>query len=220
MPIEAIIFDMDGLLIDSEPSWRHAEITIFNRLGVPLTEKMTLETVGLRLDEVVRYWFDRFQWDSFTESEVEEMILSEMAALHNKQCILLPGVLQTLEFFHKRSIPMAIASSSHPLLISTAIEKTGIAHYLSVIQSGYQEYYSKPNPEIFLSAAAKLNVMPTKCLVFEDSFNGMIAALAARMKVVAVPDQSCGIDPRFICADLQLATLEAFTPDIWSKLNI
>lgn len=219
MEIKAVIFDMDGLLIDSEPIWRMAEVRIFNELGVPLTEEMTFTTVGLRLDEVVSYWYDRHPWTGPGRSEVEEMIIKAVADLHRSQCRLMPGVKSTLDFLKQQDIPLAVASSSHPLLISTALDSTGITGYFNVIQSGYQEYYSKPNPEIFLTVAAKLAVPPHHCLVFEDSYNGMIAGLAARMKVIAVPEQHTIADPRFVCADHTLRSLEDFTPELWAALN-
>ncbi|HQW10828.1 MAG TPA: hexitol phosphatase HxpB [Saprospiraceae bacterium] len=217
--IEAVIFDMDGLLIDSEPLWRKAEIIVFNQLGVPLTEDMMSDTVGLRLDEVVSYWHTRYPWSEPGKEEVEQQIIESMAFLNSHEVELLPGVKNTLDFLTSKGLPLGLASASHPTLIHLALEHTGIKKYFTTIQSGYQEYFSKPHPEIFITTASLLGVRNENTLVFEDSFHGMIAGLAARMKVIAVPDPPQRQDPRWLCADIILDSLEQFDTAVWETIN-
>ena len=106
---------------------------------------------------------------------------------------------------------MALASSSPMQLIHAVVEKLNIVSQLSIIQSAENEALGKPHPSVFLSTAHALGVPPVNCLVFEDSVNGVIAALAARMKVVAIPDTEQSNDPRFVVAHLRLPSLEAFS---------
>ena len=105
---------------------------------------------------------------------------------------------------------MALASSSHEILIQTVIKKLSLEKYFLVTRSGQHEKYGKPHPQIFISTAQALNVYPTDCIVFEDSLNGILAAKAARMYCIAVPDIHRFNEPRMAIADLKLKSLEEF----------
>ncbi len=210
--LKAIIFDMDGLLIDSEPLWKEAEIQVFNDLGVPMTEEMCREVTGLRIDEVIAHWYKYYPWKGDSLEQVQERIISQMKTLILKKGKALPGVPAIFEFFKAKNIPMVIASSSSFELIHTVVEKLKIGHYLEFVHSAEVESHGKPHPAIFLTAAKKLGVAPTDCLVFEDSFFGVLAGKAARMKVIAVPEKN---DKRFAIADLVLDTLEGFGEENW-----
>lgn len=110
--IKAVIFDMDGLLIDSEPLWQEAEMKIFADIGVPLTKDMAKKTMGLISDEVVSHWFSLYSWKTPTKKEVEERIIGKVIELINQRGASKNGVIKTLDFFKNKNIPMAIASSS------------------------------------------------------------------------------------------------------------
>jgi len=216
--IKAVIFDMDGLLIDSEPVWREAEKEIFSLVGMTLTDEMCFETVGLRIDEVVRHWKNKFSWDNYSESEIEEKIIQKVIELIKEKCKVLPGVYEAIHFFKKKNIPLAIASASAVPIIETVVEKLNIKNEFNVIHSAQNEPFGKPHPVVYLSTAKLLGVDPVHCLVFEDSFNGVIAAKAARMKVVAVPEDIHYGEERFHAADWQLRTLEEV--EKWWNENI
>ncbi len=216
--IQAIIFDMDGLLIDSEPVWVEAEIEVFSKVGVPLTPEMTKQTMGLRSDEVVRHWHQRFPWDEPSQKAVDEELIQTMVTLLGANDIARPGVQEIIALFEKLELPMAIASSSPRRLINAAIHKLAIDHKMKVIHSAEHEPYGKPHPGVYISAAEKLGVNPEYCLAFEDSPNGILAAKAAKMKCIAVPDEKMQDSKVFGIADRVLASLRDFTPAILKEL--
>jgi sugar-phosphatase len=115
----------------------------------------------------------------------------------------------------RAGLQLAVASSSPPRLIEASLARLGLRDHFTEIVSAESEPYGKPHPAVFLTTAARLGVAPTECLVFEDSLNGLVAAKAARMICVAVPER---VDPRFAFADLVLPSLEAFDDDALATL--
>ncbi len=214
--IKAVIFDMDGLLIDSEPFWKSVEIEVFKQVGIDLTVEMCLETVGLRIDEVITYWHEKMPWTSISKKEIETQIVDKMIEEITNKGEALKGVFQTIEFFKKRQIPMAIASSSYLKIINAVVDRLDIRENFEVIYSAEFEKHGKPNPATFITTAEKLGVSPMNCLVFEDSLNGVLAGKSARMMTVAVPDYE---NPKFIIADLILNSLEDWNETVFEKLN-
>ncbi len=208
--IKAVIFDMDGLLINSEPFWRQAEAEEFKILNLPISEEDCSETMGLRIDVAVKYWFDKYNFNKADINETSDKILKRVIELVNKKGELLPGVLKILNVLKNNNIPMAIASSSAIELIEAVLKTCNIKNYFNAIASAEFEEYGKPHPAVFLSAAKKLAISPEKCLVFEDSISGIISAKAALMKTIAVPSNIVKNDPKFIIADKILNSLEEF----------
>ncbi len=214
---KAAIFDMDGLLINSEPFWREAEINIFHKLGVPMTESMCESVMGIRIDEVVDHWFHQYPWEGPDQHQVKEMIIREVERLIFEKGEALPGVYDILKFFKKKDFKIALASSSSYRLINAVLDKLQIRDYFEVIQSAERLKFGKPHPEIFIYTKDKLNVRYSNCIVFEDSIMGVVAAKASRMKVVAVPDLE-NLNPQFCLADLTLKSLENFSESHLSDL--
>jgi sugar-phosphatase len=209
--LAAAIFDMDGLLIDSEPLWCQAEQRVFARLGIRLTEAMCAETRGLRSDEVVAYWHHRQPWQGETLKAVESEIVAEAGRLIQTQGQALAGVMTTLAAFKQHGYRLALASSSPYTLIDTVVAKLGIGDYFEVICSAIEEKFGKPHPAIYLTTARRLGVPPVNCVALEDSIAGVQAAKAAGMRVVAVPAASQFDAPEFGQADLKLRSLEDFS---------
>jgi sugar-phosphatase len=110
--IEAAIFDMDGLLVDSEPFWAQAEIEVFGSVGMQMTPDMPKETMGLRIEEVVQYWYERFPWEKMSREDVAARLVDRVIELINERGELLPGAREAIGFFVERKIPLAIASSA------------------------------------------------------------------------------------------------------------
>ncbi len=214
----AVIFDMDGLLIDSEPIWREAEKEIFAEVGISLTEEMCYTTVGLRIDEVVNHWYSKFPWENPSQEIIKEKIIDKVIELVLQKGEILPGVIQTIEYFHSKNYPLAIASASSMRIIDAVTEKFNLKKYFTVIHSAEFEEYGKPHPAVFISTAKKLNVLPQNCLVFEDSLNGVIAAKAARMKVIAVPENIHFENPKFELADDKIKSLAEFYPQLAHRI--
>lgn len=202
---DGAIFDMDGLLIDSEPLWRRAEVEVFASVGVHLTEAMCEATTGLRIDEVVAHWRARRPWEGETIEAVAARIVERMIALVGEVGEAMPGAHAAVDACARAGLALALASSSPDRLIDATLDRLDLADRFAVRRSAQHETHGKPHPAVFLRAAGELGLPPTRCLVFEDSLNGVIAAKAARMTCVAVPEVD---DPRFCIADRVLRSLE------------
>ena len=205
-----MVFDLDGLLIDSEPFWRRAEIEVFATVGVQLTEADTRQTMGLRIDDAVLHWYQRRPWSGLEPVEVERAVTARVAELIESMGEPMPGALDVVDLCRDRSIPMAVCSGSYAQVIEAALDRLGLTSSMSAWHSAEWEPLGKPHPGAYLSTAAKLGVDPTACLAFEDSFNGAISAKAARMRVVAVPESAALASSRWGFCDLVLDSLEAF----------
>jgi sugar-phosphatase len=210
MQSKTIIFDMDGILIDSEPLWKIAEIEAFAKVGLDVTTKSLEESVGLRIDEVVKIWHKKVQWTNKTPKEVEDDIVNILIREIKIQGKELPGVTDLLKSLKSKGYKIGLATSSYQRIIDAVLEKLNIAEYFDICHSAEFEVHGKPHPSVFMSAADKLGVSPLDCLVFEDSLNGVIAAKAARMKVIAVPEHSNTYNPKLMVADDVIKSLNDF----------
>jgi sugar-phosphatase len=215
--ISAVIFDMDGLLVSSEPLWRRAEIEAFAEVGVTLTEEMCLETTGLRIDQVVEHWRRRFGFTKRSHAEVRRNVLDRVARLIADEAAPLPGAIELVERAASE-LPIALASSSPHAIIDAVLDRFGARERFTVIHSADEEDHGKPHPAVFITTASRLDLPAVECLVFEDSFNGVLAAKAARMRCVAVPEEEHRDDPRFVIADRVLPDLRAIDDAIWREL--
>jgi len=187
--IKAVIYDMDGLIIDSEPLWKIAEIESFQQIGFDFTVEMCALTTGMRIDQVVNYWWKQLKWDKCSQEDVVYAIEDKMVKLIISNGEILPGVLNSLKLLSSLNIPIALASSSSMKLINTTLETLKIKDYFKVIHSAEDEVAGKPDPAVFLTSANKLKINPENCLVLEDSKAGMMAGLAAKMRTVVIPEK-------------------------------
>lgn len=206
--IDLVIYDMDGLLIDSEPFWRIAQRKVFATVGLPLSDDDCKSTTGFRFDEVVEHWYHQQPWTSKTKAEVHDEVLEEMEYAIRHHALAMPGVHASLRLFQAKGIRLALASSSAMRLIKATVQKLDIEPYFELLVSAEHEPYGKPHPAVFLRTAETLKVRPENCLVLEDSFNGVLAAKAAKMKCIAIPDPAHFEDQRFSIADIKLKSLE------------
>jgi sugar-phosphatase len=211
---DAVIFDMDGVLIDSEPLWKIAMEEVFHALGSTLKKEDFQKTVGLRIDEVVHFWNHHENWGISNESEIEEAIIVKMIELISKNAQPLSGVIETLSFLKYKGLKIGLATSSSSRLIKVVLAELNIARFFDFVHSAENEAYGKPHPAVYIKVAEKLNVSPTKCLVIEDSFNGVIAGLAAKMKVVCIPEKTHFPNQRLAVADFHFETMNDFLLEI------
>ena len=207
MSIKAVIYDMDGVLIDSEPFWRIAEVETFLDVGLPFTEEMCKPTMGMRTADVIDYWFDKTPWSGKTKKEVELDMLQRVTQLINENGKELEGVIFSLNYFKNKGLKIALASSSAMSLIEAVLKKLQIKNYFEIINSAEYLNYGKPHPEIYIKTSKELKVNPDECLVIEDSLNGVLSAKSAMMKVIAIPDKENRYDKRFVIADHMLKSL-------------
>lgn len=204
---DAVIFDMDGVLIDSEPLWKIAMEDVFHSVGSVLTKQDFQKTVGLRLDEVILFWHQHEGWKNASPKEVEQQIVLRMVELIRENGNPLPGVIETLTFLKERNVKIGLATSSYEILINAVLRELKITDQFDVTHSAEHEQYGKPHPAVYLTVAERLNVQAIRCLVIEDSLNGIISAKAARMKVVCIPEKTHHIEPKLILADYQYETM-------------
>ncbi len=213
--VGAVIFDMDGLLIDSEPLWVRAEIEVFGSVGVDLDESDCARTKGLRVDDVVAYWAARRGFASASPSDVEARLVARVVELVRAEGVPLPGIdaaIAAARSVNGRSI--ALASSSPMAIIEAALARLGLDRAFDVVCSAQGEPFGKPHPAIFLRTAERLGTSPLDCVVIEDSMTGVIAAKAARMGCIAVPVDR---DPRFAVADVVVRSLAEITPALLDR---
>lgn len=218
MKFSAVIFDMDGLLIDSEPLWQQAGSEMLQQFGVTLTEEEYNLTTGLRTPEWVDYWFTHFTIDKKEAVAAAKMVEQNALEKIKQHGIAMPGVEYIMQFFKENKFQIGLASSSPMRLIEAVVEKLNIRPYLNAITSAEHLPYGKPHPHVFLNCAELLTVPPTVCICFEDSFNGMIAAKAARMKCVVVPAPHVHHQGRWDAADYKLTSLLQFNQQLLEGL--
>lgn len=216
--IKSVIFDMDGLIVDSEPFWRMAERTVFGSYGINLTEELCRSTTGMRLDNVVTHWNTIYPGHIADESKVAREILAEVTRLVTTYGEPMAGVHQVAQMFAERGWTMALASASAMSLINAVLDKLDVRKYFNVIQSAENVRYGKPHPEIFLTTAEALGTAPTECLVLEDSIFGVIAGKAASMKVIAVPDKELAGRREYGVADAVLHSLDEIDDELLNGL--
>lgn len=212
--IEAVIFDMDGVLIDSEPVWKDAMEEVFESVGCPLTREDFQITVGLRLDEVIAYWYKVSPWKNVTPEEVMKRIISRMVELLGVNGKPLSGVVDSLEFFKQKGLKIGLATSSYEVLIDCVLDTLSIRHFFDFTHSAEREAYGKPHPAVYITTANTLGVHPQHCLVIEDSINGVISGKAARMQVVCIPEKTHFPNPKLILADYTFESMDEMLKSI------
>jgi sugar-phosphatase len=216
--VRAVVFDMDGLLVDSEPIWKETETEVYGGAGVPITPELALRTKGLLQTEVADYWHRVHPYDA-EPAELARAVAEGVVRRIRERGRLLPGARAALDFVAAKGVPVALASSSPPLVIDAVLERFGLRPSFAVVRSAETESHGKPHPAIYVSTCRELGVPPLDTVAFEDSLNGVIAAKAARTTCVAVPAAHERDDPRFALADLVLPSLEALDEATWSRIT-
>ncbi|WP_224557720.1 hexitol phosphatase HxpB [Pectobacterium versatile] len=212
--IRAAIFDMDGLLIDSEPLWDKAELEVIASLGVDISLRESMkDTLGLRIDMVVELWYQRSPWATPARDEVVRRIIDRAIELVAEQRPLLPGVEHALQLCREQNLKIGLASASPLRMQQQVLRMFNLEHYFDVLMSAETLPYSKPHPEVYLNAANRLGVPPTQCVTLEDSVNGMIATKAARMRSIVIPQAEFRDDARWVLADDKLDSLNQLTAE-------
>jgi beta-phosphoglucomutase family hydrolase len=183
--IRAFIFDMDGVIVDSNPLHRVAWEEYNRRHGIKTTEEMHRRMYGKRNDQIVRDFFGEGLSDEevFAHGARKEALYREMLS-PRLQAALVPG-LQAFLARH-RKVPAAVATNAEPANVDFVLGNAGLREYFAAIVDGHQVANPKPHPEVYLRAAELLGVAPEYCVVFEDSYAGVQAGLAAGMRVVGV----------------------------------
>lgn len=182
---EAVIFDMDGVLVESEGLWKQAEFEVFSSLGVLVTEKGSQLTRSMTTKEVTRFWHEQFPWRGRTLPEVEEMVIQRVMELIRSEDCVIEGIRNFIKKLKAHHYKIGLATNAPEKIIPTVLKKTGTSDMFDLVSSADFEVMGKPHPAIYLNTAKKLKVRPQACAVIEDSQTGMEAARRAGMTVIA-----------------------------------
>lgn len=218
MSITTAIFDMDGLLIDSEPLWYEAALESLEKFNIHINHDEYYSSTGLRTKEFLQYWLSKYKVDLSNILATEDDITSRVINKVFEKGKMMPGVTSAIALAKKQELKIGLASSSPLSLIHAVLEKTGLQNTFTVTCSAEHLPFGKPHPQVFLDCANALNSQPTECICFEDSFNGLIAAKAARMKCIVVPHPDQAKADQWNIAELKLANLEELVEENFKPL--
>ncbi|MFW5787067.1 MAG: HAD family hydrolase [Bacillota bacterium] len=190
--IEAVIFDMDGVIIDSEPLHYEVNQEIFEELKINIDKKEYSRYIGVSNTEMWKDIIKRYKLNYSLKELVEIQKQKNLQHLKQGKLNTVPGVNKLIKNLHNRNIKLALASSSPPELIETALKLFNLGKYFSVIESGENVKNGKPEPDIFLKTASLLNINKNNIIIIEDSHNGVLAANKAGIKCVGFKNENSG----------------------------
>ena len=194
--IEAAIFDMDGLLIDSEPLWDQAEVEVMESLGVDTRRRDELpDLLGLRIDLVVDLWYAQQPWHGVDRAEATARIIRRAIELVEASRPLLPGVREAVALCKAQGLKVGLASASPLMMLEKVLDMFELRDQFDALASAEHLPWSKPHPQVYLNCAAALGVDPQ------------------RMRSIVVPEAENSRDPRFALADVKLSSLLALTAE-------
>jgi HAD superfamily hydrolase (TIGR01509 family) len=213
--IEAVVFDMDGVIVDSEQVWDDVREEYVRETGGTYTPAATRDMMGMSSLEWSRYMADQLDVPG-TPQEINAEIVRRMLARYGDAPPLIDGAVDAAHMAAARW-PLAIASSSNPELIEVVLRAAGLRELFPVTVSSQEVARGKPAPDVYLEAARRLDVEPDRCAAVEDSHNGIRSAKAAGMRVVAVPNPHFPPDEDALArADVVVRTVRELTPGLLS----
>ncbi len=214
VPVRGVIFDMDGLLVDTGHIWRSVGDEVFAALGADISEvSASGAAAGLGVADAMDLFCNHAGIPAGDRADVELRVVEGVVDAIAQRAELMPGALTALDFCEQRELRVALASGSPPPVIDAVIARFGLVDRFAAVCSASEEPFGKPHPSVFLTAAVRLGHRPSGCLVLEDAVEGCVAAKAASMRVIAVPDAAAAADPRYAIADLVVPSLEHLTDD-------
>ncbi len=218
--IKAAIFDMDGLLIDSEPIWTDAATEVMQKVNFEITHALKLQTTGLSIKLFLEYCYKIQPWHTPTFKELEQEILAYAHKNILANAVAMPGAVELVKKLKESGLKVAVASASHMSLIEGVLRRMEIIDYFDTWHSGELEEFTKPHPAVYLTTAAKLGVRPEECIAFEDSYAGLRSAHAAGMVTISVPTMEVFEDPKFDLAHYKISSLEKYVFEEMSKMPV
>lgn len=215
----AAIFDMDGVIIDSEPFWKEADIKVYGELGIELTEQMCSQTTGMDGFKAIEHWYNYKPWTNRTFQLVKDDIETHVSQCIRSRGKAAEGLEYILNFLESKHLKIGLASASPMHIIEAVLDKLEVKNRFHVYHTAEDEAHGKPHPDVYLSTARMLQVNPSDCIVFEDSIFGLLSAKAAGMKVIAIPDKHIKDDEHFKKADATISSLFEFDENLFRKLD-
>jgi HAD superfamily hydrolase (TIGR01509 family) len=210
--IEAVVFDLDGILVDSEHVWDEVRQRLAEERGGAWHDQASRDMMGMSSPEWSRYMHDVIGLSESPEA-INAEVVRRMHAAYAEGAPLIPGAVEAVERLAERW-PLALASSSNRELIDLVLETSGLGAFFEATVSSEEVSRGKPAPDVFLEASRRLGVGPTRCAAVEDSENGIRSAKAAGMRVIAIPNpQYPPADAALDDADLVLPSIAELTPE-------
>jgi HAD superfamily hydrolase (TIGR01509 family) len=210
--VEAVVFDLDGVLIDSEQVWDEVREQLARERGGRWHERAQADMMGMSAPEWSRYMHDVI---GLTESphEINAEVVERLLARYRESLPLLPGAVEAVQRLAARW-PLGLASSSNREVIDAVLEWSGLAAYFRATASSEEAARGKPAPDVYLECARRLEVDPERCAAIEDSRNGILSARAAGMRVIAIPNPHyTPSEDALAAADVVLRSLDELTPE-------
>jgi HAD superfamily hydrolase (TIGR01509 family) len=210
--IEGVIFDLDGVLIDSEHVWDEVRQQYAEERGGRWSETASRDMMGMSSVEWSHYMRDVVGIDEDPE-EISAEVVRRLEAVYAEHLPLIPGAFELVERLAQRW-PLGLASSSNRELIDLVLEVSGLGRFFRATVSSEEVPRGKPSPDVYMEAARRLDVEPTRSVAVEDSHNGILSAKAAGMRTIAIPNPRYPPEPDALdAADLVLTSLSDLTPD-------
>ena len=186
MTLQAVLWDMDGTLVDSEPIWARVQIDLLTSLGATWTIEDCVSLVGSGLGDAVKVWMSRIPAGTIEADELAGRMYGEVERSLKEEVAFQPGAVELLQALKREGIPCALVSASYRVMIDAVMSHLP-PDLFDVIVAGDEVTNNKPHPEPYLTAARELDVDPVDCVVIEDSPGGTASGTAAGAFVVAVP---------------------------------
>ena len=211
--IAAVVFDMDGVIVDSEQVWDDVRESYVREVGGTYTDSATRDMMGMSSVEWSRYMAEELGVPG-TPEEINAAIVQRMLERYGEAPPLIPGAVEAVRRCAERW-PLAVASSSNPELIEVVLDVAELHDVIPVVVSSQEVTRGKPAPDVYLEAARRLGVDPHLCAAVEDSHNGIGSAKAAGLRVIAIPNQHVPPDETALAqADVVLRSIDELTPDV------
>lgn len=215
--IKAVIFDMDGVMIDSEPLWEKTERILLGRRDIDYSPSYRDQIVGLNQKDSGKLLVSTFELQETVEEIISERV-EILTAIYEEELEVVPGLRPLLNELKNNNFLLAVASSSPLRVINFVLDMFSLHDYFSEVVSGECTENGKPHPDIYLHTADRLGVEPWECIAIEDSINGVKSAKAAGMFCIAVPDKRLSQE-QFRTADLIINSLDKFSPSAIKDFN-
>ncbi|PNR95327.1 HAD family phosphatase [Petrotoga sp. 9PWA.NaAc.5.4] len=216
--IKAIIFDMDGVIIDSEPIHYDANKRIFDELGIPITQSIYVKYIGVSNEDMWNEIKNEYDLKQTVQELVDRQNLENLEHIKKYAKEPISGVVELLELLKNNSYKVALASSSPEILIKEVLEKFQLSKYFDVVVSAESVSRGKPKPDLFIYTAGLLNVKPRECLVIEDSKNGVKAAKCAGMVCIGFNNPN-SMNQDLSKADIIVENMNEITLELIEKFN-
>jgi HAD superfamily hydrolase (TIGR01509 family) len=211
--VEAVVFDLDGVIVDSEQVWDDVRERFVGESGGTYTVAATRAMMGMSSPEWSRYLVEELGVP-MTPEDANAEVVRRMLERYGEAPPLIPGAVDAVRRVGARW-PLAIASSANRELIDVVVAAAGLSYLIRVSVSSEEVGRGKPAPDVYLEAARRLDVDPARCAAVEDSHNGLRSARAAGMRVVAVPNLHFPPDAEAVAlADVVLGSIAELTPDV------